>query len=249
MLKKPRNNNMDKIAKINRIAEIVANDQISSRGEFKEYVENSLYDKLNYIGVWEGMDVYNADTNGNDHLYQCHIFVTDERVLYTDESYSDMYYDKGDDWELEVDDFRAYPAFEFPFSKKDFEEWFDKRVDDGLEEGRKALEARQGNQKQADAEDGDSENELEDLEVGMGYVTLSNGDKVCKCYIPDWSLSYLVNGDSSGIEDEDKKIVDDWYKRNNIILVNPIDGTEEDFIAHPEFGGGSSCMVCYVHFK
>jgi len=238
---------MDRKAKISRIADAVVEDQIISRDAFREFVKDSLYDKLSYIGVWEGMDAYNADTNGNDHLYQCHIFVTDERVLYADESYSDMYYDKGDDWELEVDDFHLYPAFKFPFSKQEFVEWLDKRVDDGLEEGRKAQDEKNG-VKTADDEKGNAD-ELEELKVGMGYVTLSNGDKVSKCYIPDWSLSYLVNGDESGLEDEDKKLVDDWWKRNGIILVNPIDGTEEEFVAHPEFGGGSKCMVCYVHWK
>ena len=134
--------NMDLNDKIKRIAAEVMNDQVSSKDEFKMYVEDELYDDLKYIGDWEGFDAYNADTNGNDHLYNLHVFVDDKYVRYADESYSDMYYDKGDDWELEVDDFRLYPCFEFPFSKKEFKEWLDKRVDNGLEEGQKALNER-----------------------------------------------------------------------------------------------------------
>ena len=31
--------------------------------------------------------------------------------------------------------------------------------------------------------------------------------------IPDWSLSYIVNGDDSGITPEDKKLVDDYFQQ------------------------------------
>ena len=128
--------------RMSRIAAEVADDGGVDRESFRQWVEDELYDELDSLGEWQGFDAYNADTNGNDHLYQLLVFADDEYVRYADESYSDAYYELGDDWELEVDDSRLYPYSKYPFSKKEFKEWLNKMVDDGIEAGRKALDAR-----------------------------------------------------------------------------------------------------------
>lgn len=227
--------------RIERIAENVASDMVADRKSFKEWVEEELYDKLDSLGEWQGFDAYNADTNGNDQLYQLHVFADDEYVRYTDESYSDAYYEQGDGWELEVDDFRLYPYSKYPFSKKEFKEWLAKRIDDGIEAGQKALNEK------SDEKD-DFEKQLDELEVGMGYVDGQNNTMIFKCNIPNWSLPYLVNDDSSGLEDDEVKMVDDWRTKNNIEIVNPTD-EKDGFTTNTEFGDACDCTVCFVHCR
>lgn len=247
---------MNRTAKINRIAEAVADDQITSRGEFKEFAYREMFDEsLPHYSLnaqkepYHGMDMYVADTNGNDDLYAMWIFVDDEKVRFCDVTYNEDYYEKGDEWSLEMDDSHLYPCEVFPFSGKDFKEWFDKRVAEGIEEGRKALDARPDRQKQADAEDGDSKDELEELTVGGGYVEIGdNGMKVRKAYIPNWALASLINSDSSGISEEEDQMITNWWNKNHVEYVEATEEKEE-FIPHPEFGGGCECTVCLVAFK
>ena len=57
--------------------------------------------------------------------------------------------------------------------------------------------------------------------------------------IPRWAVCYLVNSDDSGLTPDDKKLVDDYVDRllaEGLGLVCPIDGTENEFCAHPAFG-------------
>lgn len=57
--------------------------------------------------------------------------------------------------------------------------------------------------------------------------------------IPQWAVCYLVYGDDSALEPDDKKLVDDYEDRllaKGLRLVCPIDGTENDFCAYPAFG-------------
>lgn len=57
--------------------------------------------------------------------------------------------------------------------------------------------------------------------------------------IPQWATCYLVNSDGSGLEPDDRKLVDDYVARllsRGLRLVGPIDGTENEFCAHPAFG-------------
>ena len=231
--------------RIERIADDISSDMIADRKQFREWVEDELYDDLDSLGEWQGFDAYNADTNGNDNLYQLHVFADDEYVRYADETYSDLYYEQGDDWELEIDDFHLYPYSKFPFSKKEFKAWLDSRIDNGIEEGQKALNLH--NQPKGEEKD-DFQKQLDELEVGMGYVEGPNNTMIFKCYVPDWSLSYLVNGDSSGLDDDEMKMVDDWYKKNKVEIVNPTD-EQEEFTTDTEFGDACACTVCFVHCR
>lgn len=59
--------------------------------------------------------------------------------------------------------------------------------------------------------------------------------------IPNWATCYIMYGDGSGLDDEDIKLVDQFLSdldKDNIALVSPIDGTENEFNAYPAFGDG-----------
>ena len=59
--------------------------------------------------------------------------------------------------------------------------------------------------------------------------------------IPNWATCYIMYGDDSGLDEEDKKLVDEFLSdldKDNIALVSPIDGTENEFNAYPAFGQG-----------
>ena len=38
--------------------------------------------------------------------------------------------------------------------------------------------------------------------------------------IPTWALCYIINGDASGLTDEEIRMVDEAIRKNNIILVS-----------------------------
>ena len=40
--------------------------------------------------------------------------------------------------------------------------------------------------------------------------------------IPTWALCYIINGDASGLTDEEIRMVDEAMRKNNIEIVSPI---------------------------
>ena len=72
--------------------------------------------------------------------------------------------------------------------------------------------------------------------------------------VPDYALFYLVNGDDSGIEPDDKAIVDAWYaefeQKANAVNGHVIFSTETDdegyFSNSPEFGLPCTCYDCTI---
>ncbi len=69
--------------------------------------------------------------------------------------------------------------------------------------------------------------------------------------IPTYALPYLVNGDATGLTDEDKKIIDDVWRRNNIELVVPMAedveaGPQPYFSSSPMFGLPAEVEDCIV---
>ena len=68
--------------------------------------------------------------------------------------------------------------------------------------------------------------------------------------IPVWAMYYLVNGDYSGITEEDKAIVDEWWERNNVVSVSPVSDEENNshpyFSHYPAFWLGSDVIDCNV---
>lgn len=71
--------------------------------------------------------------------------------------------------------------------------------------------------------------------------------------IPEYALSYLVNRDNSGIDDDDKKVIDaymsDYYAETNEVkgsLIFNVDGDEGYFTNYPEFGLPCNCYDCTI---
>ena len=57
--------------------------------------------------------------------------------------------------------------------------------------------------------------------------------------VPQWAVCYLVNDDDSGLEPDDKKMVDDFVENlacQGLRLICPIEGTESGFEPYPAFG-------------
>ena len=77
------------------------------------------------------------------------------------------------------------------------------------------------------------------------YITIHEGVK-----IPTWALCYLINGDDSGLEAEDKKLVDDWVEKTReggrINVCYPKEGEEAYFCRYPAFGLPCDVEECDV---
>ena len=74
--------------------------------------------------------------------------------------------------------------------------------------------------------------------------------------VPSWALSYLINGDYSGITEDEKTTVDKWLDGMNkwvesiggnplYMNINPV--TEHEFFTkYPEFGLPCDCTECDI---
>ena len=51
--------------------------------------------------------------------------------------------------------------------------------------------------------------------------------------IPTWSLGYIINGDMTGLTDEEIRMIDEWQSKWNVQVVSPL--TDEEGNAHPYF--------------
>ena len=51
--------------------------------------------------------------------------------------------------------------------------------------------------------------------------------------IPTWALCYIINGDASGLTDEEIRMVDEAMRKNNIEIVSP--RYNEDMCKEPYF--------------
>ena len=50
---------------------------------------------------------------------------------------------------------------------------------------------------------------------------------------PTWSLGYIINGDATGLTDEEIRMIDEWQSKWNVQIVVPV--TDEEGSAHPYF--------------
>ena len=50
--------------------------------------------------------------------------------------------------------------------------------------------------------------------------------------IPTWSLGYIINGDATGLTDEEIRMIDEWQSKWNVQIVSPITD-EEGRLFHP----------------
>lgn len=71
--------------------------------------------------------------------------------------------------------------------------------------------------------------------------------------IPSYALPYLINGDASGLCEEDKNIIDKWLdawviraeKLGGGLVISPT-GQEEEFSHYPEFGLPCGYIECDI---
>lgn len=69
--------------------------------------------------------------------------------------------------------------------------------------------------------------------------------------IPTWALSYLVNGDATGLKKSEIKMIDQLLRTQRIELVCPIMdsiecGTQPYFTTEPLFGKATEVEDCIV---
>ena len=68
--------------------------------------------------------------------------------------------------------------------------------------------------------------------------------------IPTWSLCYIINGDASGLTDEEIRMVDEAMRKNNIEIVSPRYNedmcTEPYFSRYPFFGLPTEVEDCDI---
>ena len=66
--------------------------------------------------------------------------------------------------------------------------------------------------------------------------------------VPAWALCYLINGDPTGLYEDDITQADNWMKKEHIAVVCPPEEEQTDFNAFPSFGlpcatYNCSCLV------
>lgn len=68
--------------------------------------------------------------------------------------------------------------------------------------------------------------------------------------IPSWSLCYLINGDASGLTDEEIRDADRWYKELRVQIISPVvdeDGNIQPYFSHyPAFGLPAEVVDCDI---
>ena len=68
--------------------------------------------------------------------------------------------------------------------------------------------------------------------------------------IPTWALCYLINGDPTGLTDEEIAMVDKWYELNKVEIVSTASDQEGEcypyFTHFPAFGLPTEVIDCNV---
>lgn len=62
--------------------------------------------------------------------------------------------------------------------------------------------------------------------------------------VPTWALCALINGDLTGLEDEDITLVEKWLKTTGYTVISP-DESEPYFSPFPAFGLATDCIDCW----
>ena len=72
--------------------------------------------------------------------------------------------------------------------------------------------------------------------------------KFYKERIPVWALCALINGDYTGLEDEDIAIIEQWWDTTGYCHVwSPADEEEPYFSSWPAFGLPCEVIECYCY--
>jgi len=65
--------------------------------------------------------------------------------------------------------------------------------------------------------------------------------------IPTYALSYLINGDSSGLNDPEVRIIDDWLILLDHESITYSCSDNSDFFHQPAFGLACDCAITKVY--
>lgn len=70
--------------------------------------------------------------------------------------------------------------------------------------------------------------------------------------IPTWSLGYLINGDQTGLNEEEVQMIDNWVRSwgvENVVPIEDEDGIEntEYFSYYPLFGLATDVQDCRIY--
>lgn len=71
--------------------------------------------------------------------------------------------------------------------------------------------------------------------------------------IPTWALCYLINGDPTGLTDEEIAMVDKWYEQNKVEVVCTAPDQEGEYCPYsthyPAFGLPTEVIDCNVMMR
>lgn len=62
--------------------------------------------------------------------------------------------------------------------------------------------------------------------------------------VPTWAIGYMVNGDPTGLWDEEIKEIDEWMEENEVRVVEP--KGEPYFTRDPLFGKACEVYDCTI---
>ena len=63
--------------------------------------------------------------------------------------------------------------------------------------------------------------------------------------IPTWSLGYIINGDMTGLTDEEIRMIDEWLSKWKVQIVSPL--TDEEGNTQPYFSRYQDCDILYTN--
>ena len=77
---------------------------------------------------------------------------------------------------------------------------------------------------------------------------MSQFTKYCEP-IPTWALCYIINGDATGLTDEEIVMVDSWVKDSGYEIITPCEDEKGEFFnsfcSCPAFGAPCDCTECW----
>lgn len=237
-----------------RIAKMISasNATINGYDECVNYLGGMFEDgMIDDGGISYNVDMDYYETNGGsvcamrikatkDGLYYNEYVVTDDDV---EEALREKWQSQeriGDEYEFSCDlsdclDDQYVLYSKYPFDTGVFEKWLEEKAEKNAEAG---LDVVRNN----------DTFKLYNIPKDS-YVEMDNGVKIWRMDIPTWAICYLVNGDKDGLTEEDIETADDWWNKNNVVLVDPIGAGDASFSSDPEFGPASDVEECFVHTR
>lgn len=203
---------------------------INNADEFYDFVKNGeLYDNLTYNNKYHEKQFYEADTYGNDSYYQLYIF-TDDKTVYWGEAVltEDIIEREGENYFPQWDEY-MYKYSNFPIDVNEFKNWLNKKIKDGINEGWKLIT---------------NYDPFENLPINS-YIEWE-GEKIWKFNIPDYALIFLINGDSSALDEDEIKMIKEWERKFKVKRIEPTNETN-DFDINPAFGEPCATTLCKVY--